>query len=90
MCVCVTKKEKERERERERCLVAYHHSNILLYLRDRHTQPIICTASEIEIADQTCHLTQSQCTDIEAVGHGTDSVMPDAWHGTRFEVTGMT
>ena len=53
-----------------------------------------CCHTEIEVADQTFYLTQSQCTDTGPTSPSTDPIMPGAWQGshwsTNFEVTGMT
>ena len=49
---------------------------------------------EIEAADQTFHLTQSQYTDTGPTSPSADPVTPGAWQGSHwsanFEVTGMT
>ena len=53
-----------------------------------------CCHTEIEVADQTFHLTQSQYTDTGPTSPSTDPITPDAWQGSHwsanFEVTGMT
>ena len=53
-----------------------------------------CCHTEIEVADQTFCLTQSQYTDTRPTSRGADPIMPDAWQGSHFsanfEVTGMT
>ena len=50
--------------------------------------------TEIEVAYQTFHLTQSQYTDTRPTSPSTDSTTPGAWQGSHwsanFEVTGMT
>ena len=50
--------------------------------------------TEIEVADQTFYLTQSQYTDIGPTSPSTDPIMPGAWQGghwsANFQVTGMT
>ena len=50
--------------------------------------------TEIEVADQTFHLTQSQYTDTGPTTPIADPVMPGTWQGIHwsatFEVTGMT
>ena len=54
----------------------------------------MCCHIEIEAADQTFHLTQSQYTDTGPTRHSTDSITPGAWQGGHwsvyFKVTGMT
>ena len=53
-----------------------------------------CCHTEIEVADQTFYLTQSQYTDTGPTSPSDDPITPGAWHGSRwsanFEVTGMT
>ena len=53
-----------------------------------------CHHTEIEVADQTFHLTQSQYTDTGPTSPSADPISPGAWQGSHwsanFEVTGMT
>ena len=53
-----------------------------------------CCHTEIEAADQTFHLTQSQYTDTGPTSPSTDPITPGAWKrshwSANFEVTGMT
>ena len=49
-----------------------------VYLRDNFT----CCHTEIEIADQTFHLTQSQNTDTGPTSPSTDPITPGAWQGS--------
>ena len=53
-----------------------------------------CCPTEIEVADQTFHLTQLQYTDTGPTSPSTDPITPGAWQGSHwsanFEVTGMT
>ena len=53
-----------------------------------------CCHTEIDVADQTFYLTQSQHTDTGLTSHSTDPTMPGAWQDSHwsanFEVTGMT
>ena len=53
-----------------------------------------CCHTEIEVADQTCYLTQSQYTDTGPTSPSADPITPGAWQGSHwsanFEVTGMT
>ena len=53
-----------------------------------------CCHFEIEVADQTVHLTQSQYTDAGPSSPSADPTTPGAWQGSHwsanFEVTGMT
>ena len=66
-----------------------------VYLRDGSAQTILRRChTEIEVADQTFHLTQSQYTDTGPTSPSTDPISPGAWKGSHwsanFEVTGMT
>ena len=53
-----------------------------------------CCYTEIEVADQTFYLTQSQNTDTGPTSPSADLVSPGSWQGSywsaNFEVTGMT
>ena len=58
------------------------------------TDNFTCCHTEVEVADQTFYLTQSQYTDTGPTSPSSDPVMPGAWQGSHwsanFEVTGMT
>ena len=53
-----------------------------------------CCHTEIEVADQTFYLTQSQYTDTRPTSPSNDPIKPGAWQGSQwsanFKVTGMT
>ena len=53
-----------------------------------------CCHTQIEVADQTFYLTQSQYTDTGPTSPSPDPVTPGAWQGSHWnanvEVTGMT
>ena len=53
-----------------------------------------CCLTEIEVADPTFYLTQSQYTDTGPTSPSADPITPGAWQGSHwsasFEVTGMT
>ena len=53
-----------------------------------------CCHTEIEVADQTFHLTQSQHTDTGPTSPSADPITPGAWQGSLWsanvKVTGMT
>ena len=53
-----------------------------------------CCHTEIEVADQTFYLTQSQYTDTGPTSPNADPITPGAWQDSHwsanFEVTGMT
>ena len=56
----------------------------------------VCCHTEIEVADQTVHLTQSQYTDTGPTSPSTDPITPGAWQGSNWsanlkkKITGMT
>ena len=54
----------------------------------------MCCHTEIEVADPTFHLTQSQYTDTGPTSSSADPITPGAWQGSHwsanFSVTGMT
>ena len=74
------------------CLTFQQHASVSegRFCSDKFT----CCHTEIEVADQTFHLTQSQYTDTGPTSPSTDPITPDAWQGSHcsasFEVTGMT
>ena len=53
-----------------------------------------CCHTEIDVADPTFYLTQSQYTDTGPTSPSADPITPGAWQGSQwsanFEVTGMT
>ena len=66
-----------------------------MYLRDGSAQTILHAATlEIEVADPTFYLSQSQYTDTGPTSPSADPITPGAWQGSHwsanFEVTGMT
>ena len=53
-----------------------------MYLRDGSTQDnFTCCHTEVEVADQTFYLTQSQYTDTGPTSPSADPIMPGAWQG---------
>ena len=58
------------------------------------TDNFTCCHTEINVADQTFYLTQSQYTDTGPTSPSADPITPGAWQGSHwsanFEVTGMT
>ena len=58
------------------------------------TDNFMCCHTEIEVPDQTFHLTQSQYTDTGLTSPSADPITPGAWQGSHWsanvEVTGMT
>ena len=67
-------------------LVAERPSNMLLYLRDGSAQTISRAAghTEIELADPTFHLTQSQYTDAGPTSPSADPITLGAWQGSHW------
>ena len=45
-----------------------------------------CCHTEIEVADQTLYLTQSQYTDTGPTTPGADPIMPGTWQGSHWSV----
>ena len=74
------------------CLTSQQHASVSQgrICSDNFT----CCHTEMEAADQTFHLTQSQYTDTGPTSPSADPITPGAWQGSHwsanFEVTGMT
>ena len=74
------------------CLTSQQHASVSQgqICSDKFT----CCHTEIEFADQTFYLTQSQYTDTGPTSPSADPITPGAWQGSHwnanFEVTGMT
>ena len=74
------------------CLTSQQHASVSQgrICSDNFT----CCHTQIEVADQTFYLTQSQYTDTGPTSPGADPITPGAWQGSHwsanFEVTGMT
>ena len=82
-------RERGREREREReivslfagCLTSQQHASVS---QGRICSNIFtCCHTEIEVADQTFYLTQSQYTDTGPISRSADSISAGAWQGSR-------
>ena len=64
------------------CLTSQQHASV--------SQGRICSDNftpchtEIEVADETFHLTQSQYTDTRPTGPSTDPITPGAWQGSHW------
>ena len=74
------------------CLTSQQHASVS---RGRIcSDNCTCYHTEIEVADQTFHLTQSQYTDTGPTSPSADPIWPGAWQGNHwsanFSVTGMT
>ena len=83
-----TNKQRERERERERfcllvaCLSSQQHASVS---QGRIcTDNFTCCHTEIEAADQTFHLTQSQYTDTGPTSPSADPITPVSWKGSHW------
>ena len=64
------------------CLTSQHHASVS---QGRIcTDNFTCCHAEIETADQTFHLTQSQYTDIGPTSPSTDPITPGAWQGSHW------
>ena len=74
------------------CLTSQQHASVSQgrICSDNFT----CCHTEIQVADPTFYLTQSQHTDTGPTSPSTDPITPGAWQGSHwsanFEVTGMT
>ena len=87
--------ERVRERERERvreggerdwlvvgCLTSQQHASVS---QGRIcTDNFMCCHTEMEAADQTFHLTQSQYTDTGMTSPSPDPITPGAWQGSHW------
>ena len=74
------------------CLTSQQHASVSQGLTCSHNFTRCHT--EIQVADQTFHLTQSQYTDTGPTSPSADPITPGVWQGSQwsanFEVTGMT
>ena len=58
---------------------------MLVYLRDGSAQTIFtCYHTEIEVADQTVYLSQSQYTETGPFSLSADPIMSGAWQGSHW------
>ena len=64
------------------CLASQQHASVSQgrICSDNFT----CCHTEIEVADQTFHLTQSQYTDIGPTSPSTDPITPGTWQGSHW------
>ena len=64
------------------CLASQQHANVS---QGRICPDIFtCCHTEIEVADQTFHLTQSQYTDTGPTSPSADPIWPGAWQGSHW------
>ena len=74
------------------CLTSQQHASV--YQGRICEDKCTCCHIEVEVADQTFYLTQSQYTDTGPTSPSDDPITPGAWQGSHwsanFEVTGMT
>ena len=86
------KKKKKRMLLFVGCLTSQQHASVSQ--RRVCSGIFTCCHTEIEVADQTFYLTQSQYTDTGPTSPSADPITPGAWQGSHwsanFEVTGMT
>ena len=64
------------------CLMSQQHASVSQ--RYICTDNFTCCHTEIEVADQTFYLTQSQYTDTGPTSPCTDPIMPGAWQGSHW------
>ena len=64
-------------------LVAYRPSNMRVYLGTDLLRQFTCCYTQIEVADQTFHLTQSQYIDTGSTSPSSDPITPGAWQGSQ-------
>ena len=82
---CAVEKNRYRSAMLVRWLVDQRPSNRLVYLRDGSAQTsFTCCHTEIEVADQTFYLTQSQYTDTGLTSPSTNPITPGAWQGRHW------
>ena len=64
------------------CLTSQQHASVSQgrICSDNFT----CCHTEIEVADQTVHLTQSQYTDTGPTSPSADPITPGAWQGSHW------
>ena len=74
------------------CLISQQHASV--FQGRICSDNLTCCHTEIEVADPTFYLTQSQYTDTGPTSPSADPITPGAWQGSHwsdnFEVTGMT
>ena len=76
------KRERTRALSSVGCLTSQQHASVSQgrICADNFT----CCHTEIEVADQTFHLTQSQYTDTGPTSPSTDPLTPGAWQGSHW------
>ena len=90
--ICLTSQQHASVSQGRICLTSQQHASVS---QGRICSDIFtCCHTEIEVADPTFYLTQSQHTDTWPTNPSSDSITPGAWQGSQwcanFEVTGMT
>ena len=88
VCVCVCVYETNRQTDRQAvcllvgCLASQQHASVSQgrICSDNFT----CCNTEIEVADQTVYLTQSQYTDTGPTSPSTDPITPGAWQDSHW------
>ena len=64
------------------CLTSQQHASV--YQGRICSDNFTCCHTEIEVADPTYRLTQSQFTDTGLISFSTDPIMPGAWQGSHW------
>ena len=67
------------------CLTSQQHASV--YQGRICSDSFTCCQTEIEVADQTFHLTQSQYTDTGPTSPSTDPISPGAWQGGHWSAS---
>ena len=79
------KKKKKRKKKKKNCLFALTSQQHASVSQGRIcSDNFTCCHTEIEVADQTFHLTQSQYTDTWPTSPNTDPITPGAWQGSHW------
>ena len=70
------------------CLTSHQHASV--YQGWICSDNFTCCHTEIEVVDQTFHLTQSQYTDTGPTSPSTDPIPPSTWQGSHWVSFGQT
>ena len=82
--VCDEMRERERERERELVGWLLNVPVTCECISGTDLHNFTCCHTEIEVADQTFNLTQSQYTDTGPTSPSADPITPGAWQGSHW------
>ena len=80
--ICLTSQQHDSVSQGRICLTSQQHDSVSQgrICSDNCT----CCHTEIKIADQTFHLTQSQYTDTGPISPSADPISPGAWQGSHW------